>query len=157
MYIYLSLTYNIVHHMRITIYTAIYSYYTKTRGVSRVTLLKRINYLLDVLNYLDDTRAFIHLVNVRVRVRGYWCANARTMHISQMLEYNYIYTRAHSSVNLYLFSRVVSQILFIRHRSHFLPGTAIRGLRRLLRAAITHSLLRGPWPSLTLIEGTSER
>jgi len=106
MYIYLSLTYNIVHHMRITIYTAIYSYYTKTRGVSRVTLLKRINYLLDILNYLDDTRAFIHLVNARVRVRGYWCANARTMHISQMLEYNYIYTRARTRPLIYIYFHV---------------------------------------------------
>lgn len=68
-----------------------------------------------------------------------------------VLEYNiYIYTcplfRARRAtrtfVNLYLFSRIVSQVLLIRHRSHFFAGTAFRGLRR-APAATTHPSQRG--------------
>lgn len=108
------------------------------------TLLKRINYLIDVFSTVSMTRArsytsrmlsctYVCAWDAGVRMRGL-CTSHRCSNIIIFIYATRAYTLV--SVNLYLFSRIVSQVLFIRHRSHFLPGTAFRGLRRLLHAAI---------------------
>lgn len=99
------------------------------------------------------TRVRIPPVNARpcpCAQDGHWRC-VKCVDYTGVLEYNiYIYTcplfRARRAtrtfVNLYLFSRIVSQVLLIRHRSHFFAGTAFRGLRR-APAATTHPSQRG--------------
>jgi len=129
--------------------------------------LSNENYLLLFISTfsLQCTRAFVYFLNIcpcpcalgmhKMRgLRGHaGCSNILYICI-YMYIYIYIYVFSFlrdAYINLYLFSCIVSQVLLIRHRSHFFAGTAFRGLRRSLavtmrpsqRSALAFNINRG--------------